>query len=473
MRAVFTLLILASLYAASLLAGGTARALDDDAVPSDGGVEAIDHEHAHDHEHVHEPIVVPDAEAHRPSAIPDRILLSWTSDPATTQAVTWRTDDTVTVAYAEIAIATDGPEFDDAPQRFMAATERLETDLGPACYHSYTFTDLAPVTMYAYRVGDGANWSEWIQFTTASAEPMPFTFVYFGDAQNDVKSHWSRVVREAYSDAPRAAFMLHAGDLINHAHNDAEWGEWYYAASHIHRMIPCIATPGNHEYASSEGLVGALGGQRLSDHWRVQFAFPENGPAGLEETCYWIDYQGTRIISLNSNELHQEQVAWLREVLGENPNTWTIITFHHPIYSSSEGRDNAALRELWQPVFDEYRVDLVLQGHDHTYARSGLMEFEQNVATGVTAQSEEGGTVYVVSVSGPKMYDLEREPFMARAAENTQLYQVIHVDGDELRYEARTAVGTPYDAFTLRKREGEVNELIEQVPDTPERIFCD
>jgi hypothetical protein len=157
-------------------------------------------------------------------------------------------------------------------------------------------------------------------------------------------------------------------------------------------------------------------------------------------------------------------------VLTDNPNTWTIITFHHPIYSSSEGRDNAALRELWQPVFDEFRVDLVLQGHDHSYARSGLMEFEENVATGVTAMSENGGTVYVVSVSGPKMYEVERESFFSRAAENTQLYQIIHVDGGELRYEARTAIGALYDAFTLRKREGELNELIEQFPDTPERI---
>ncbi len=414
-----------------------------------------------------------DEEAHRPSPLPDRILLSWTGDPATTQSVTWRTDNSIHTAYAEIAIAGDNRDFVNDAVQLTATTELLESNLGPAHYHSVSFESLEPSTVYAYRVGDGVNWSEWIHFTTASNEAAPFTFVYFGDAQNDVKSHWSRVVREAYSDAPRAAFMLHAGDLINNAHNDGQWGEWYYAASHIHRMIPCIATPGNHEYAASEGVVGTLGGRVLSDHWRPQFAFPENGPEGLEETAYWIDYQGVRIVSLNSNALQNEQVAWLRDVLGDNPNTWTIITFHHPIYSSGAGRDNAALRELWQPIFDEFRVDLVLQGHDHTYARSGLMEFEENVATGVTAQSDNGGTVYVVSVSGPKMYDLDREPFMRRAAENTQLYQVIHVDGDELRYEARTAIGTLYDAFTLQKREGEVNELIEQVPDTPERISDD
>ena len=87
----------------------------------------------------------------------------------------------------------------------------------------------------------------------------------------------------------------------------------------------------------------------------------------------------------------------------------------------------------------------------------------------MTARSEAGGTVYVVSVSGPKMYDVQPREFMRRVGEDTQLYQIIHVEADELRYEARTAIGRLYDAFTLRTRDGEVNEMIEQVPDTPER----
>jgi hypothetical protein len=47
------------------------------------------------------------------------------------------------------------------------------------------------------------------------------------------------------------------------------------------------------------------------------------------------------------------------------------------------------------------------------------------------------------------------------------LYQVITVDGDELKFEARTAANRLYDAFTLRKRAGRPNELIELLP--PER----
>lgn len=409
-----------------------------------------------------------DAETYRPSVVPDRILLTWEDDPATTQSVTWRTDDTVHEAFAEIAVAGDGPKFKQKAKRHTAETTPLKTDLNQPHYHAVTFRELQPKTKYAYRVGDGENWSEWNHFQTASTEPEPFSFVYFGDAQNDIKSHWSRVVREAYRDAPTAAFMLHAGDLVSDAHSDGQWGEWHYAASHIQRMIPCIASPGNHEYDHMLGDGIVTIDKQLSTHWRPQFCFPLNGPEGLEETAYWIDYQGVRIISLNSNRMHVQQAEWLDQVLAENPQRWTILTFHHPIFSVAEDRDNANLRAVWQPVFDRHRVDLVLQGHDHAYGRTSLEVGDQNVGTGAQARSDEAGTVYVVSVSGPKMYDLGHRDRFPRAAEDTQLYQIIHVDGDELRYEARTAVGTLYDGFTLRKRDGEPNEMIEQIPDLPE-----
>jgi 3',5'-cyclic AMP phosphodiesterase CpdA len=425
---------------------------------------------AHDGpDHEHPPKKAEDAEVYKPSLVPDRIVLTWEEDPATTMSVTWRTSTDVQKGVAQIALATADPKFGDKAPTHAALSDLLTTDLGPSQYHSATFRDLKPRTKYAYRVGDGVNWSEWSHFTTASDGPEPFSFVYFGDAQNDLKSRWSRVVREAYSDAPKAAFMLHAGDLINRAESDSEWGEWFYAASHLHRMIPCVPTPGNHEYKAGKSLAGIPITSTLTHHWRPMFTLPTNGPKGLEETTYWFDYQGVRFVSLNSNVEYLVQAEWVNKLLADNPRKWTIITFHHPLFSSKEGRDNPLLRAAWQPVFDRHKVDLVLQGHDHTYARTGLMK-DENVPTGVGARSPQAGTVYVVSVSGPKMYDLGRRPFMNRAAEDTQLYQIISIDGDELRYEARTAIGEVYDGFTLKKREGQPNELVDHIPNTPERL---
>jgi len=398
------------------------------------------------------------------SAIPDRIVLSWESDPATTMSVSWRTDSTVKHAVAEISEAEAGPKFVDKRRSVDAKTEQLDSNGGVSLYHSVTFEGLQSGEQYVYRVGDGTNWSEWADFKTASADPEPFTFVYFGDAQNSLKSLWSRVVRRAYQEAPKASFFLHAGDLVNGAENDAEWGEWFYAGGFIHRSTPCVATPGNHEY----GRVAGTGKRRLSIHWKPQFTFPKNGPDKLQETTYWFDFQGTRFVSLDSNTEHEIQAEWLDRILDDNPNRWTVLTFHHPIYSAKAGRGNPLLRALWQPIIDKHHVDLVLQGHDHTYARSQLMTQEVNLATGVSKADPRTGTVYVVSVSGPKMYELGRRPFMRRAAEDTQLFQIITIDGEQLVYEARTATGELYDGFVLRKEEGARRALIEQIPGTRE-----
>lgn len=409
--------------------------------------------------------------AHAPRPLPDRIVLTWRGDPATTQAVTWRTDPTISHAVAEYAVANEsGRELKG--QSVSARTEPLTTDLGQAHYHSAEFTGLTPDTLYAYRVGDGVNWSEWFHFRTASRETRRFSFVYFGDAQNDLKTHWSRVFREAFREAPRAAFTLHAGDLINNAHRDAQWGEWHGAPAWVNATIPVVPVPGNHEYAKLDPK-DEKAPRVLSLQWRPQFTLPEHGPAGLPETCYWFDYQGTRFIALNSNERQEEQVAWLRTVLQNNPSRWTILTFHHPVFSPARNRDNAKLRDLWKPLFDEFRVDLVLTGHDHTYARSGDTTGRPRVGTTNVPKGYNQvydpaiGTVYVVSVSGPKMYDNSNAEWAVRAAEDTQLFQVITIDGGELHFEARTATGRLYDAFRLKKRENLANELVELLP--PER----
>jgi 3',5'-cyclic AMP phosphodiesterase CpdA len=206
----------------------------------------------------------------------------------------------------------------------------------------------------------------------------------------------------------------------------------------------------------------------------------------LEETVYFLDYQGVRLISLNSNQRLDEQALWLDRVLAENSQTWTIVTMHHPIHSAKPGRDNKALRDILQPLFDKHRVDLVLQGHDHAYMRTGLITAAVNEPERLAAEKQsdppapdangngnggdavpppaavqQEGTVYVVSVSGPKMYDVGWRPFVRSTAYGVQLFQIIHIDGRQLRYEARLATGAVHDSFTLKKHAGQPNELIE------------
>lgn len=391
---------------------------------------------------------------HAPSRSPDRVILTWAGDPATTQAVTWRTSTDVLRAAAQIAEAEDGPLFKPKAVEHIAKSEPFKSNLGEALYHSVRFENLKPATKYVYRVGDGFNWSEWSHFQTASLSEAPVEFVYVGDAQNNILELWSRVIRSSFADAPRSRFIIHAGDLINTADRDEQWGEWHRAAGWINQSVVSFPVPGNHEYGKSEA-----GTRELNRHWRPQFTLPENGLPELPETNYYVDIHGVRVVALNSNLKHAEQAAWLDKLLSSNRNRWTVVTFHHPIFSTARGRDNKDLRAIFKPVFDKHRVDIVLTGHDHSYGRSNVMTGENR---------REGGTVYVVSVSGPKMYNVTPAPWMQRKAEDTQLYQIIRINGERLDYESRTARGDLYDAFQLRKRRGRANQMIDRTPDRPE-----
>ncbi len=396
---------------------------------------------------------------------PDRIILTWTGDPSTTQAVSWRTDTSIKEAEAEIALALPKARFDEGAETIKARTEKLELS-DPAKvvvhYHSVEFTGLEPDTLYAYRVGSGDRKSEWIQFRTAKAKPEPFSFLYFGDAQNSVLSFWSRIIRAAYKKAPHAAFSIHAGDLVDSAHKDREWAEWFKAGGWIHSSVPSIPVSGNHEYAGLK-IDGKDKGNQLSIQWRSQFALPvADVPESLAETVYTLDYQGVRIIALNSNREIEAQAKWLETVLAKNPCKWTIVTMHHPMFSSGSGRDNAKNRKVLKPVIDKYQVDLLLQGHDHTYARG------HTPLRMADTKSNQIKSLYVNSVSGPKMYQFRKDGWntykpegvlLDRKAINTPFFQVIDVDGEWLTYRAFMANGELYDAVKLRKLPNGSKEL--------------
>ena len=379
------------------------------------------------------------------TAYPERIILNVTAQPATSQAVTWRTQVAVTAPQAQIVAAKASPDLVKGAVRMPAITDTVTIDGQTMYYHAVLFDTLTPNTVYAYRVGDGIVWSEWNQFRTAEADDAPFQFIYLGDPQNEIHSICSRVFRMAYQKSPTARFWLMAGDLVNNGESDNDWEQLFDAFGWIARVTSIMPLPGNHEY--NEMKTSGDTARHLTPLWRPQFSLPANGPQGLEETVYYIDCQMARFIVLNGNEGLEIQAEWLKNVLIENPNRWTIVSIHQPIYSSAKDRDNAHLQKLFLPIFDNYGVDLVLQGHDHCYSRSYKLRAGQVVA------DDSSGTVYVVSVSGPKIYKLNLlyQSLMAKMDFGKQLFQVIAISKECLSYEAWTASGELFDKFELKK----------------------
>jgi hypothetical protein len=405
---------------------------------------------------------------------PVRILLGWAGDPATSQAVTWRTADPVAAPQAQIGVAAPGCGGTIGPVRTVTAASRSVriTSALSVTHYRAEFAGLTPATRYAYRVGDSASSSRWHCFSTASVGPSPFRFLFLGDAQRGFEKKWPALVRAAFAAVPDARFVVHAGDLLSEGYDDRQWGAWVAGMGARATEVPGVPAPGNHDVIRSTlSRVFAA-----PDLWNAHFALPANGPGEFPELAgqnYYVDYQGVRIVALDVNAFANEdfresqrpavqtaQLRWLRGVLGRNPQRWTVVVQHYPMYSVAKGRDYTAMRVTLGALYDEFRVDLVVQGHDHAYGRT------HKVFGGRRAGPQEPGTVYAVSVSGTKMYPVSSRwrSLMARLYEGEQLYQAVSVAGDQMSYESRTANGAIIDAFDLVKTSGSASRYIDRAP---------
>lgn len=370
---------------------------------------------------------------------PDQVCLTWSGDPCTTQTVQWRTSpkmkkgavqfrqkDAPANEYAEktaqmYALEEPGTANDPVNHRFTVALEGLE-----------------PGATYAYRVGNKKTWSEWSEFTTAPQTAVPFSFVYMGDPQVGLDK-WGELLHAAYKNHPEAAFYVVAGDNVNRGNYRNEWDNLFAAAAGVFDRRPYVPALGNHDYS-----------KEANPHLYLDLlTLPENGPKEIgPERAYHFDYGNALFVVLDGNQPPDTQAPWLEEQLRSSKATWKFAVYHQPAYSSEPGRDNPDIREQWGRLFDQYHVDMALQGHDHGYLRTKPMRAGQEVA------SPAEGTVYVVSVSGTKYYDVGEFPYAAKTMDHTSTYQVIDIQTgteNKLTYRAYDLDGNVRDELVIVK----------------------
>lgn len=385
---------------------------------------------------------------HESGRRPDQVVLLPSDDPVSSQAVRWRTDETVSTGIVVWREASGRAAFDpNAPDnaRATASSSRLETpDVAndPVVHlHAAVMRDLQPATAYLYAVGDGTadGWSEPASFVTAPAKASSFTFVYLGDAQNGLDA-WGDLLRAAHARHPEAAFYLLAGDLINSGQERDDWDRFFANAAGVFDRRTLVPAIGNHEDQGGHPTL----------YLRL-LPLPHNGPAALEPgRAYTFAYGQALFVVLDSNAAVEAQADWLDRRLRESPTTWRFAMYHHPAYPSRPGRSYPEVNRHWVPLFDRHGVDIAFQGHDHAYLRTHPMR------AGAPVVGAESGTVYLISVSGTKMYPQGEHAYTAAGFTGVPTYQVITIDRENgiLRYRAVDREGTVRDAFELRQPRG-------------------
>lgn len=372
------------------------------------------------------------------TAAPDQIVLTWSDNPQSTQTIQWRTSTETESGSVRYRIGDSGPWMTTPAVTSLLEDTYLVND-SIVNRHTAVLTDLKPGTTYSYAVGDGsdAGWSKAAAFTTAPDTVEPFKFVYMGDAQNGLDT-WGKLVHKAYADEPDAAFYIMAGDLVNRGVQRDDWDSFFHNAEGVYenrQLVPCI---GNHEDQGDQGPWMYL----------ELFDLPKNGPRTMTpERAYTFEYSNALFVVLDSNLPPIDQADWLEAQLAKSDATWKFVVYHHPAYSSGPDRDNLEVREIWGELFDEYHVDLALQGHDHAYLRTYPMHDEKPVA------SPAEGTIYIVSVSGTKFYEQGDFDYTDFGMTNVATYQVLDIviDGDKLTYRAYDIDGAIRDEFVIEK----------------------
>jgi hypothetical protein len=157
----------------------------------------------------------------------------------------------------------------------------------------------------------------------------------------------------------QTATVAAVGDLAYESGTPAEFATCYDPSWGAFKAETRPAV-GNHEYQTP----GATG-------YYAYFGAAA-GPAGLGYYSY--DLGTWHVVVLNSNcafvscAAGSAQEAWLRSDLAGHPAACTLAYWHHPLFSSSPGTPDPAVRPLYQALYDA-GTDVLLTGHAHNYQR--------------------------------------------------------------------------------------------------------
>jgi acid phosphatase type 7 len=255
-------------------------------------------------------------------------------------------------------------------------------------------TKLEPNTRYYYAVFDGEKRltpvDESYQFETypATGEKTSLRFWVAGDTGTARKPQYM-VMQSALNFAAREKrpfdFFMHVGDIAYLAGTEQQFQTRNFRPfDPMLRTLVCWPTMSNHDGASAKSGTG-------DGPYFDAYVLPTKGEAGGApsnlEAVYAFDYGRAHFICLDSFHLSKKtnevMATWLKKDLkkakDDRKTDWIIAFFHHPAYTkgSHDGtreKEPLEMRQWIQPILEAGGVDVVFNGHSHTYERTKLID---------------------------------------------------------------------------------------------------
>ncbi|WP_044566938.1 metallophosphoesterase [Anaerococcus provencensis] len=335
-------------------------------------------------------------------------------------AITWFATGDVT----ESKLVFDGKEY--TPIRSRKTGDKNG-------YSTYTaIVNITPGKTYTYYVQTGSYKSETYSLQTkALGKNNEFSIAYFGDPQmgsgdsvwdkkglnkntqakvDQDKIDFGKSIEKARKLDPH--FYLSMGDNVEIANLEGEYD--YFLDNDLYKERVFSSVVGNHETYVNDKDGHSQRNTVFADHFYLPnesklgsiSKVNEDGTAYYIPGDYYYSYGDTLFINLNSNVLDsKEHEAFIKDAIekatkerGKN-FSWKVVSFHHAPYSTAthtSDKDILQRRHELVKIFNENGIDLVLNGHDHIYTRTGqmlageqAMSFEE--AYGTDSKNENAG----------------------------------------------------------------------------------
>jgi 3',5'-cyclic AMP phosphodiesterase CpdA len=364
--------------------------------------------------------------------------LAYGADPSRSMVVSWQVPANVTGPY--LRFGTAAGEYGEAiPAEARALVSDLawqkpdhtfSPHLGKSVTQYYLHVrldNLLPGTTYCYVVGhqgyDPTTSGRLGEVATFRTAPTPsstsaFSFTAFGDQGVG----YNAVATNSLVADLAPQFHLAMGDLSyalegegGHPGEDAydarKWDSFFAQNEPIAAEVPWMVALGNHEMEGWYDYHGYGGA-------RARFTMPDNAWDGSTGIYSW-RYQNVGLVSLDGNDIcynspsnldytEGKQLAWLKAQLARfrgDPTIDFIVAYCHQCTYSTSSSNGAELgaQQKWAPLFDQYQVDLVLNGHNHVYERTDPIragKAGKKAAIQSTVDPVKDGTTYITAGGG-------------------------------------------------------------------------
>ena len=356
----------------------------------------------------------------------DRAVLAWTTEQPGQGAV-W--------------LASNG----SPARRVTSSVKELlpsDTDLdSPSYRHTAELTGLAPNTEYFYQVTAEDQTLPGSGFRFRTAGSGPFSFLAFGDSgsglpQQQMLAEWMK--------KENPALVLHLGDLAYPQGAFLEYQHHYFDVYRdLMKQVPFFPCAGNHGYMTRDGFPYLT----LHDVPAV-----DSAPLAERGRYYSFDWGNVHFAAVDSNaplvqaaQGRGHMLEWLEHDLSVTRQYWKIVYFHHPPFAGGPNETDPLselARKYLVPIVERHGVQLVLNGHEHSYQRSHPLRDRQIV-------SEGEGTVYVTSGGGGvALYPVHPNPVVA-VGQSAHHYLRVEVNETRLAVRTISLYGEQMDGVNL------------------------